>query len=144
MAIGFIGLGVMGQPMALNLAHAGTPLVVWNRSPQAAEPLRDAGASVAASAAEVFERAPIVILMLAHDDAIDAALARGTPAFSGLVAGHIVVHMGTTSAEYSRQLEADIVAAGGRHVEADGTCAIRHGRRRARDCSTHCLPELKL
>ncbi|WP_312038203.1 MULTISPECIES: NAD(P)-binding domain-containing protein [Rhizobium] len=47
--IGFVGLGVMGQPMALNLTRAGTRLVVWNRSPAAPDPLRAAGAAVAAS-----------------------------------------------------------------------------------------------
>ncbi|HSK35919.1 MAG TPA: NAD(P)-binding domain-containing protein, partial [Actinomycetota bacterium] len=43
MDVGFIGLGVMGQPMAANLARAGTPLVVWNRSPGRTEPVRAAG-----------------------------------------------------------------------------------------------------
>ncbi|TDA43891.1 MULTISPECIES: NAD(P)-binding domain-containing protein [Burkholderia] len=44
---GFIGLGVMGTPMALNLARAGTPLVVWSRSHGSDDALRDAGARVA-------------------------------------------------------------------------------------------------
>jgi 3-hydroxyisobutyrate dehydrogenase-like beta-hydroxyacid dehydrogenase len=60
MTVGFVGLGVMGRPMALNLVRAGTPLVVWNRSPAACEALRTAGADVAGTAAEVFERARIV------------------------------------------------------------------------------------
>ncbi len=116
--IGFAGLGVMGQPMALNLAKAGKKLVVWNRSPAAAEPLREAGAAVAASAEEVFERARIVILMLVSEAVLDAVLKRGTPAFAKLVAGHIVVSMGSNSPDYSRGLAADIAAAGGRYVEA--------------------------
>jgi NAD binding domain of 6-phosphogluconate dehydrogenase len=58
--VGFIGLGVMGQPMALNLARAGTPLVVWNRSANRSEPLRAAGASVTASPAELFGQAQVV------------------------------------------------------------------------------------
>ncbi|MBF5046131.1 NAD(P)-dependent oxidoreductase [Aggregicoccus sp. 17bor-14] len=116
--LGFIGLGLMGQPMALNLARAGTPLVVWNRSADKCEPLRAAGAQVTASAAEVFERAHTVILMLADGDSIDAVLGRGTPRFAQLVAGRTVVHMGTTSPEYSRGLEADLRAAGAQYVEA--------------------------
>ncbi|MGI5378839.1 NAD(P)-dependent oxidoreductase [Streptomyces sp. CA-251387] len=108
----------MGQPMALNLARAGTPLVVWNRTPGRCAPLRAAGAEVAASAAEVFERAGTVILMLADEAAIDAVLRRGTPDFAARVAGHTVVHMGTTSAEYSGSLQEDIRAAGGSYVEA--------------------------
>ncbi|MFE2264013.1 NAD(P)-dependent oxidoreductase [Streptomyces griseosporeus] len=118
MYVGFVGLGVMGRPMALNLARAGTPLVVWNRTPDRCAPLRAAGAEVAASAAEVFERAGTVLLMLADEDALDAVLERGTPRFAERVAGRTVVHMGTTSAEYSAALEADIRAAGGRYAEA--------------------------
>jgi 3-hydroxyisobutyrate dehydrogenase len=118
MNIGFIGLGVMGQPMALNLARAGTSLIVWNRSGERSEPLRAAGATVASSSAEVFRLAPVVILMLADGDAIDAALGRGTPAFAANVAQHTIVHMGTTSPEYSRGLDAAIREAGGSYVEA--------------------------
>ncbi|WP_346163200.1 NAD(P)-dependent oxidoreductase [Streptomyces bangladeshensis] len=118
MQVGFIGLGVMGQPMALRLASAGTPLVVWNRTADRAEPLRAAGAEVAADAGEVFARAEIVLLMLADETAVDAVLGRGTPALSARVTGRTVVHMGTTSPEYSHALETDIRAAGGRYVEA--------------------------
>ncbi|WP_179097102.1 NAD(P)-dependent oxidoreductase [Burkholderia pseudomallei] len=118
MKLGFVGLGVMGQPMALNLARAGTELVVWNRTRERGEPLRAAGAQVADSAADVYRRARIVILMMATDAAIDAVLDRGKPAFASNVAQHTIVQMGTVSAEYSRGLEADIRAAGGRYVEA--------------------------
>lgn len=116
--IGFIGLGVMGQPMALNLARAGTPLIVWNRTPDRAAPLAAAGARVAASAAEVFAAARVVILMLANEASIDAVLARGTPDFARHVAGRVIVHMGTTSPGSSRALAAAIAAAGGAYVEA--------------------------
>ncbi|HEY8982736.1 MAG TPA: NAD(P)-dependent oxidoreductase [Streptomyces sp.] len=116
--VGFVGLGVMGSPMALNLARAGTPLVVWNRSPHPCAPLRAAGAEIAAGPAEVFERAETIILMLADEAAMDAVLARGTPEFTTRVAGRVVVHMGTTSAEYSAALQDDIRAAGGRYAEA--------------------------
>ncbi|MFF8726484.1 NAD(P)-dependent oxidoreductase [Streptomyces sp. NPDC015171] len=116
--VGFIGLGVMGLPMALRLASAGTPLVVWNRTPERAHALRAAGAEVAASAGEVFARADVVLLMLADEAAVDAVLGRGTPALAARVAGRTVVHMGTTSPEYSRALGADIRAAGGEYVEA--------------------------
>jgi 3-hydroxyisobutyrate dehydrogenase len=116
--IGFVGLGVMGQPMALNLAKAGTKLVVWNRSSAAADPLREAGATVAADVGEVFARTRIVILMLVNETVLDEVLRRGTPDFARLVSGHIVVSMGSNSPDYSRGLAADILAAGGRYVEA--------------------------
>lgn len=118
MDIGFIGLGVMGTPMALNLARAGTPLVVWSRSPGGYDALRAAGARVADDAGQVYAQCRTVILMLANDGAIDAVLARGTDDFAARVCGHVIVNMGTTSADFSRQLGADIEAAGGRYVEA--------------------------
>ena len=116
--MGFLGLGVMGRPMALNLARAGHALAVWNRSPAASEPLRAAGAVVAADPAEVFRLAPVVVLMLADGAAMDTVLGRGTPAFADRVAGRTVVHMGTTAPAYSQGLESDVRAAGGGYVEA--------------------------
>lgn len=116
--IGFVGLGVMGQPMALNLARAGVPLVVWNRTPQRCVPLREAGARVVDEPDEVFRATKLVVLMLADSAAIDAVLGRGTLAFPARVAGHTIVHMGTTSPDYSRALDADVRAVGGTYVEA--------------------------
>jgi 3-hydroxyisobutyrate dehydrogenase len=104
--------------MALNLARAGTPLVVWNRTESRTGPLRAAGALVADTVAEVFRGADVVLTMLADGTAIDTVLSRGTPGFADLVRDRIVVHMGTTSPGYSRDLGADVVAAGGRYVEA--------------------------
>lgn len=118
MEIGFIGLGVMGQPMALNLARAGTKLIVWNRSAGRSDPLQAAGAKVATSSADVFAQTRTILLMLYDAAAIDAVLARGTPAFRDLVAGHVIVQMGTPSPGYSKGLEAEIRAAGGAYIEA--------------------------
>lgn len=127
--IGFIGLGVMGLPMALNLARAGTPLVVWNRSPAKCEPLRELGAVVAVTPAELFAAAETVILMLASGQAMDEVLQRGGAGFAALVAGRTVVHMGTTSPGYSQALAADIEAAGGHYVE----CPVSGSRKPAED-----------
>ncbi|MFE4409317.1 NAD(P)-dependent oxidoreductase [Streptomyces sp. NPDC056821] len=118
MNVGFIGLGVMGQPMALRLARSGTPLTVWNRTASRTAPLRAAGAEVAADPGGVFARSDVVLSMLADDAATDAALGRGGPDFAARVAGRVVVHMGTTSPACSRALEADVRAAGGSYVEA--------------------------
>jgi len=118
MEIGFIGLGVMGQPMALNLARAGAALVVWNRSTKGSDPFRALGVPVADTPQDVFLRARIVILMLADEEAIDGVLGRGTSGFAAMVAEHTIVNMGSIRPEHSRRLEADIRAAGGRFVEA--------------------------
>jgi 3-hydroxyisobutyrate dehydrogenase len=116
--IGFIGLGVMGEPMALNLVRAGVPLVVWNRSSDKSERLRLAGAQVATEPADVFHQAQTVILMLANGPAIDAVLQRGKARFHQFVSGHTIIAMGTVAPEYSKILEADILVAGGSYVEA--------------------------
>ena len=118
MAIGFIGLGVMGQPMALNLARAGTELVVWNRTADRCEPLGLAGATVAVSSADVFQQCDLIILMLASEAAIDDVLCRETKTFETIVTRHTIVNMGTNSPDFSRHLQADIVAAGGTYIEA--------------------------
>jgi 3-hydroxyisobutyrate dehydrogenase len=116
--VGFIGLGAMGEAMALNLIKAGTRLVVWNRTPAKAGILVAAGADPARNAPDVFARSQTVILMLADSKAIDTVLGRGTPAFASRVSGHTIVHMGTTSPTYSRGLEEDIRSAGGSYLEA--------------------------
>lgn len=116
--VGFIGLGIMGQPMALNLVRAGISLTVWNRSHDKYAPLLAAGATAALSPAEVFSRARVVFVMLVNEAATDAVLARGTPDFEHMVKGRTVVCMGSNSPDYSRGLAADISAAGGRYVEA--------------------------
>ncbi|MFF5141443.1 NAD(P)-dependent oxidoreductase [Streptomyces sp. NPDC013157] len=104
--------------MALNLARAGTPLVVWNRTPGRAEALRAAGARVAASAEEVFAHARVVFVMLVDETVTDTVLGRGGPEFAKLVADRVVVSTGSTAPECARGLAADVEAAGGRFVEA--------------------------
>jgi len=118
MQVGFIGLGVMGQPMALNLAHTGVDLVVWNRSLDATRALREAGAEVADTVEDVFARAEVVLMMLANGAVIDEVLGRGSGDFRRRVEAHVIVHMGTTPAEYSVGLGRDVTAAGGSYVEA--------------------------
>lgn len=116
--LGFIGLGVMGTPMALNLLRAGHELTVWNRTAEKCVPLVEAGATRAETAADVFAAAGTVFLMLIDEPATDAVLDRDGPTFAERVKGRTVVQMGTLSAEYSKALHDDITAAGGSYVEA--------------------------
>jgi 3-hydroxyisobutyrate dehydrogenase len=116
--VGFIGLGTMGEAMALTLVKAGTRLLVWNRTRAKAEILAVAGADVALESADVFAHCATVFLMLVDGRAIDTVLDRGGAAFADRVTGRTIVHMGTTSPAYSRELEADIRCVGGYYVEA--------------------------
>ncbi len=116
--VGFVGLGSMGEPMALNLQRAGTPLIVWNRTPHKTERLAAEGALVAANVEDLFERAETVIMMLVDGQAVDAVLGRGGAGFDRLVKGRTIVHMGTTAPGFSRGLESDLNAADASYVEA--------------------------
>jgi 3-hydroxyisobutyrate dehydrogenase len=118
MRVGFAGLGVMGVPIALNLARAGYDLVVWSRSKNHYQELENAGAKVSTSFDDLAQRCEVIVLMLADSSAMDQVLNRGTEIFSNLVRGKIIVNMGTTSPEYSTGLSADIQNSLGRYVEA--------------------------
>lgn len=115
--VGFVGLGVMGRPMAINLARAGVPVLAWNRTARSCAPVADSGATIARSAREVFDRCRTVILMLADEQAIDTVLERAAGRLTP-VGGRTVVQMGTVAAAYSVALSTDIAAAGGAYVEA--------------------------
>lgn len=101
-AVGFIGLGVMGAPMALNLLRAGHALTVYNRTAARALPLAEAGASVAPSPQAVGLASRIVFVNVSDDAAVEAVLFGTAGLAHGLAEGAIVVDMGTTSPTATR------------------------------------------
>ena len=115
--IGFIGLGDMGVPMAGRLADAGLNPLVWSRRPESADPVIARRAERAASVDELFDACDRVVLMLAHAEAMDEVLGRGTPDFARRVAGVTLIHMGTTPPGYSEALSAAVIEAGGQYAE---------------------------
>jgi len=133
--IGFIGLGTMGTPMALNLKKAGFPLLVWNRTESKLAPLIEAGAMVARTAEEVFYRCRVIILMLVDGQATDTVLARGRADFVSRVWDRTLVNMATIPPEYSAALASDVRAAGGRFVEAP----VSGSRKPAEDGQLVCM-----
>ena len=118
MPVGFIGLGVMGTPMAGHLARAGHAVLGWSRSGRNHEAARTAGVQPITRRQDVFDACGTILLMLANDEAIDSVLDRNTPTFPARVKGRLVINMGTSSATYSQALGEQIRAAGGRYVEA--------------------------
>ena len=72
--LGYVGLGLMGGPMAQRLLAAGYPLTVWNRDTAKSEPLSAAGATVAASPAEVARTSEIVFTCLTETSAVEAVV----------------------------------------------------------------------
>ena len=69
--IGFIGIGLMGLPMAKNILKSGFNLKAFNRSQNKAEPLKNFGAEIASSIKDVVKESDVVITMLTDDTAID-------------------------------------------------------------------------
>lgn len=115
---GFIGLGLMGQPMAINLARSSIPLKVWNRTREKLEPVIAAGAVPLREVDEVFSECGSIFLMLSSSAAIDAVLGRGDDRFRRRVSGKLIINTGTVRPEYSADLAAEVQAAGGHYVEA--------------------------
>ena len=103
MRVGFAGLGRMGAPMAANLARAGLPLTVWNRSADRAKAFaQDHGCAAAATPRALSDASDVVVTMLADDPASDA-VHLGT---EGLFAGdaRLFLEMGTMSPDHIADL----------------------------------------
>ena len=116
--VGFIGLGHMGEPMATNLLRAGRDLMVWNRSPAAAQRLHGLGARVLATPAQVLQTCDTVILMLTDVAAINEVLGRTEGSFATPVQGRVIINMGTIAPSESSQLGDALSAHGASYVEA--------------------------
>lgn len=109
MKIGFIGLGIMGRPMALNLLKGGHQLTVWARRAVSMAPLIEAGATAAVSAGQVAEDVDLVISMVADaPDVAEVMAAVAASAKPGLVA----VDMSTIAPAAARRIGESLAAAG--------------------------------
>ncbi|WP_234087712.1 NAD(P)-dependent oxidoreductase [Azonexus sp. R2A61] len=115
MKIGFIGLGIMGRPMALNLIKGGHQVSVWARRAESMQPLLDAGAVGAASPAQVAKGQDLVISMVA--DAPDVAdVMRGVASAGNR--GLVAVDMSTIAPAAARAIHAELAAAGVDFIDA--------------------------
>src|ERR671916_1825655 len=95
--VGFIGLGIMGKPMAKNLIEAGHELVAFNRTQSKAEELAGDGATVAGSPREVAERSDVIITMLPDSPQVEEVLTGEDGVLEGIKEGALVVDMSTIS-----------------------------------------------
>ncbi len=112
MKIGFIGLGLMGRPMALHLAQAGHTLHLWARRPASLEPFKDVDAHAHVSAAEVAKHAEIVFIMVADaPDVREVCLGENSIA-TGAWPGQIVVDMSTINPNSAREIGAALATQG--------------------------------
>src|SRR3990167_692123 len=102
--VGFIGLGVMGRPMALNLVKRGFPLVVHSRSQGPVDALVAAGAERAVSPAEVARRATRIITMLPDSPDVEKVLEGPDGVFSAIQRGTILIDTSSIAPAVARRL----------------------------------------
>jgi len=116
--IGFIGLGVMGRPMAGHLLAAGHRLTVHNRSRKAVDDLVAAGAVAAGSPLEVAQASTIVITMLPDTPDVEAVLAGERGVLAGLQPGAVVIDMSSISPAVTARLARMVAARGASMLDA--------------------------
>jgi len=116
--IGFIGLGLMGKPMALNLLKKGFPVIVHSRSRGPVDELVAAGATAAASPAEIARAASLIVTML--PDGPDVALVLEGPngIFSAMQRGTVIVDSSTIAPATAKRLAAATAERGGAFLDA--------------------------
>lgn len=104
--IGFIGLGIMGRPMAANLLKAGYQVTVWNRSQPAIDMMVGEGAKAAADPADVARRSHIVITMVGDSPDVEQVMLGSSGVLEGAHPGLVVIDMTTISPEVTRRVAA--------------------------------------
>lgn len=135
--IGFIGLGIMGKPMAKNLLKAGYSLAVYNRSKSSVEELVRSGAKAFSSAKEVAAASDVIITMLPNSPEVEEVVLGKGGILEGAAANSILVDMSSISPIVSRELSAelgkkhvfmlDAPVSGGEPKAIDGSLAIMVG-----------------
>src|SRR5712692_6100625 len=116
--IGFIGLGVMGRPMAKHLVAKGHRVVVHSRSRAPVDDLVAAGATAAPSSAEVARQSAIVITMLPDTSDVELALTAPDGVIAGLQRDAVVIDMSSISPVATRRLASLVAAKGGTMLDA--------------------------
>ena len=135
--IGFIGLGVMGKPMAKNLVKAGYRLVVYDVKPEPVAEMAALGTGMAASPAEVASRSDIIITMLPNSPHVINVISGENGILDGAGAGKIIIDMSSISPVVSKKMAAlaadkgmemlDAPVSGGEPKAIDGTMSIMVG-----------------
>ena len=135
--IGFIGLGIMGRPMALNLARAGYRLAVYARRPDSAKPLLQADATFCSSPRDLAAVSDILITMVSDSPDVEAVVLGEQGVVEGVRSGSLVVDMTTAAPSCARHLAArlaehgvdflDAPVSGGEAGAVEGTLSIMVG-----------------
>jgi len=135
--IGFIGLGIMGKPMARNLLKAGYPLTVYDIVPDKAEEVVEAGAKAGSSSKEVAEKSEVIITMLPNSPDVKEAVLGKNGVLEGAKSGTILIDMSSIAPLASKEVAEkakekgvtvlDAPVSGGEPKAIEGTLAIMVG-----------------
>jgi 3-hydroxyisobutyrate dehydrogenase len=135
--IGFIGLGLMGSGMSMNLVKAGFPVTVWNRTASKMRPLLEAGANGAGSPKEVAENSDVVVSIVTDSKDVEEVILGPSGAIHGVKTGAVVIDMSTISPSVTRRIAEeldkkgvtmlDAPVSGGAIGARDGTLSIMVG-----------------
>lgn len=141
MKIGFIGLGIMGKPMALNLLKAGHELVVYDINKTPVMELKKTGATDAKNAAAVAKQCRVIITMLPNSPHVKAAVCGENGVLESAERGTVLIDMSSIAPDVSREIEKvcaekgvkmiDAPVSGGEPKAVDGTLSIMVGGDRA-------------
>lgn len=136
-SVGFIGLGIMGKPMSLNLINAGNSLTVFDLNEEAVNSLVEAGAVAANSPKEVAERSDVIITMLPASKHVKEVILGENGILEGAKEGSIIIDMSSITPDVSRELATEVMkkgiemldapVSGGEPKAIDGTLAIMVG-----------------
>ncbi len=116
--VGFVGLGLMGLPMCMNLIKVGLDVIATTRQPEPLQKILEAGAKTASNPRAVAEQAAIVVIMVADTNAVEAVLTGETGVLAGVGPDSLIIDMGTTAVMATRGFAAMAAAAGGAYVDA--------------------------
>jgi 2-hydroxy-3-oxopropionate reductase len=116
--LGFIGLGILGRPMACNLVQAGYSLTVFNRSRAAVDALVQAGAKPAGSPREVAEQSDIVVTAVTDAPAVEAVVLGADGVLQGAHTGLLLIDMSTISPRATRRIETEMAPSGVHMLDA--------------------------
>ena len=116
--IGFIGLGMMGSPMAINLLKAGYPLAVYNRTPEKAAALKELGAEFKTDPWDVAEPGGIVMSCVSDDSALDAVVGENGELAERLGPEGIHISMSTILPKTAQRLARQQKSFGGQYISA--------------------------
>jgi 2-hydroxy-3-oxopropionate reductase len=135
--VGYIGLGIMGRPAALNLVRAGYTVQVYARRAESMTPLIEAGATACGSPAEVAAKAEIVFTNVSDTPDVEQVILGKDGVVEGVRDGSVVVDMSTIAASVTREIAArlkergadmlDAPVSGGEKGAIDGTLSIMVG-----------------